>query len=89
MAITMTVLAGTEQAALAVGRWSEAGVGPTAGERPEQGWGSARGSGHHTSGDATDAAAAGGRDGALRAPGELAPDTGSSRLKLGNGPREG
>ncbi|MFF8279716.1 LamG-like jellyroll fold domain-containing protein [Streptomyces lateritius] len=89
MAITMTVLAGTEQAALAAGRWSEARVGPTAGERPEQGWGSARGRGHHTSGDATDAAAAGGRDGALRAPGELAPDTGSSRLKLGNGNKQG
>ncbi|MFE7804416.1 DNRLRE domain-containing protein [Streptomyces sp. NPDC057430] len=89
MAITMTVLAGTEQAAMAAGHWSGARPGLTAGERPEQGWGSARGRGHNASGDATDAAAAGGRDGALRAPGELAPDTGTSRLKLGKGPKEG
>ncbi|MFI2739189.1 LamG-like jellyroll fold domain-containing protein [Streptomyces sp. NPDC018711] len=80
----MTVLAGTEQAALAAERWSEARSGLSAGERPEQGWGSAQGRGHHASGDATDAAAAGGRDGALRAPGELAPDTGTARLRLGD-----
>ncbi|MFF5977028.1 LamG-like jellyroll fold domain-containing protein, partial [Streptomyces sp. NPDC012769] len=80
----MTVLAGTEQAALAAERWTESRSGLAAGERPEQGWGSARGRGHNASGDATDAAASGGRTGALRAPGELAPDSGNTRLKLGS-----
>ncbi|MFE7773713.1 LamG-like jellyroll fold domain-containing protein [Streptomyces sp. NPDC057445] len=83
----MAVLAGTEQTALAVNRWGEARSGPEAGELPEQNWGSARGRGHKASGDATDAAAAGGRSGALRAPGELAPDSGTTRLKLGNVPK--
>ncbi|MFE6856306.1 laminin G, partial [Streptomyces sp. NPDC057674] len=83
----MAFLAGTEQAALAVTRWSAAKLGITADERPEQGWGSARGRGHIASGDATDAQTGGGRDSALRAPGELAADSGTARLKLGNGPK--
>ncbi|WP_284440282.1 LamG-like jellyroll fold domain-containing protein [Streptomyces vilmorinianum] len=87
MALTMTVLAGTEQAAQAVGLWSASRSGPGAGELPEQGWGSARGRGHAASGDATDANASGGRTGALKAPGELAPDSGTTRLKLGNAPK--
>ncbi|WP_405603897.1 DNRLRE domain-containing protein [Streptomyces sp. NBC_01410] len=87
MAFTMAVLAGTEQTALAVNRWGEARSGPGAGELPEQNWGSARGRGHKASGDATDAAAAGGRSGALMAPGELAPDSGTTRLRLGNAPK--
>ncbi|MFB7609975.1 LamG-like jellyroll fold domain-containing protein [Streptomyces gardneri] len=84
----MTVLTGTEQAALAAERWSESRSGSSAGERPEQGWGSARGRGHNASGDDTDAVAAGGRVGALRAPGELAPDTGTARLRLGDGAKQ-
>ncbi|MEU2119546.1 LamG-like jellyroll fold domain-containing protein [Streptomyces sp. NPDC016459] len=87
MAITMTVLAGTEHAAQAVGLWSAGRSGPGAGELPEQGWGSARGRGHAASGDATDAAAAGGRSGALKAPGELTPDSGTTPVKLGNPPK--
>ncbi|MEU6987418.1 LamG-like jellyroll fold domain-containing protein [Streptomyces sp. NPDC046324] len=87
MAITMTVLAGTEQAAQAVGLWSASRSGPSAGELPEQGWGSARGRGHAASGDATDANASGGRTGALKGRGELAPDSGTTRLKLGKAPK--
>ncbi|MFE9796033.1 LamG-like jellyroll fold domain-containing protein [Streptomyces goshikiensis] len=87
MAITMTVLAGTEQAAQAVGLWSASRSGPGAGQIPEQGWGSARGRGHAVSGDATDADASGGRTGALKARGELAPDSGTTRLKLGKAPK--
>ncbi|MFJ3900934.1 LamG-like jellyroll fold domain-containing protein [Streptomyces sp. NPDC090025] len=83
----MTVLAGTEQAALAVGQSTAARSGPSAGERPEQGWGSARGRGHSASGDATDADASGGRAGALKASGELAPDSGTTRLQLGKAPK--
>ncbi|MFJ3582348.1 LamG-like jellyroll fold domain-containing protein [Streptomyces sp. NPDC090127] len=83
----MAVLAGTEQAALAVTRWVAAKAGPGAGELPEQGWGSARGRGHSATGDATDAAAAGGRRGALKAPGELAPDSGASAIRLGGAPK--
>ncbi|MEU4266808.1 LamG-like jellyroll fold domain-containing protein [Streptomyces sp. NPDC026092] len=83
----MAVLAGTEQAALAVDKWVIAKSGYGAGELPEQGWGSARGRGHSASGDATDAAAGGGRGGALRAPGELPPDGGTESLRLGNAPK--
>ncbi|MCX5071011.1 hypothetical protein OHA84_36425 [Streptomyces sp. NBC_00513] len=83
----MAVLAGTEQAALAVNQWVTAKTGYRAGERPEQGWGSARGTGHSASGDATDATAGGGRSGALKAPGELPPDGGTAPLKLEGTPK--
>ncbi|WP_406505326.1 LamG-like jellyroll fold domain-containing protein [Streptomyces sp. NBC_00212] len=66
----MAVLAGTEQAALAAQLGSPIAVG----ELPGQGWGSAAGRGHETSPDATSAAASGGNNGALRAPGELPRD---------------
>nr|WP_308284435.1 LamG-like jellyroll fold domain-containing protein [Streptomyces flavotricini] len=79
----MAVLAGTEQAALAVNQWVIAKTGVGAGEKPKQGWGSARGRGHSASGDATDAAAGGGRSGALKAPGELSADVAASPLRLG------
>ncbi|WP_078954273.1 LamG-like jellyroll fold domain-containing protein [Streptomyces globisporus] len=82
----MTVLAGTEQAALAVGQSAASRSGP--GSRPDQGWGSAEGRSHSASGDATDANASGGRSGPLKAPGELAPDSGTARLKLGNGNKQ-
>ncbi|MFG2753770.1 LamG-like jellyroll fold domain-containing protein [Streptomyces xanthophaeus] len=83
IAFVLALLAGTEQAALAVSRWVAAKQVPGAGERPEQAWGSARGRGHDAAGNATDAAAEGGRSGALKAPGELKPDTGSSQVELG------
>ncbi|WP_251066910.1 LamG-like jellyroll fold domain-containing protein [Streptomyces sp. ISL-36] len=82
----MTVLAGTEQAALAVGQSTAARSGP--GARPDQRWGSADGRSHSASGDATDANASGGRSGALKALGELPPDSGTTRLKLGNGNKQ-
>ncbi|WP_234008818.1 LamG-like jellyroll fold domain-containing protein [Streptomyces sp. Mg1] len=82
----MAVLAGTEQAALAVAQWGIAKTGFGAGERPEQGWGSARGRGHSASGDATDAESGGGRSGGLTAPGELPPDGGATPPKLGRPP---
>ncbi|MFJ5811103.1 LamG-like jellyroll fold domain-containing protein [Streptomyces sp. NPDC093093] len=83
----MAVLAGTEQAALAVNQWVIAKAGSGAGERPQQGWGSARNRGHSAPGDATDATAGGGRSGALKAPGELPPDGGSTPLRLGQVPK--
>ncbi|MEU9994168.1 LamG-like jellyroll fold domain-containing protein [Streptomyces sp. NPDC050848] len=64
---------------------ARAGYG--AGELPEQGWGSARGRGHGAPGYATDAAAEGGRSGALKAPGELPPDGGTAPVKLGAAPK--
>ncbi|MFF5809259.1 LamG-like jellyroll fold domain-containing protein [Streptomyces sp. NPDC012746] len=82
----MAVLAGTEQAALAVNQWVTAKTASGTGERPEQGWGSARGRGHSASGDATDAAAGGGHGGALKAPGELPPDGGTTPPRLGRPP---
>ncbi|MEU7075200.1 LamG-like jellyroll fold domain-containing protein [Streptomyces narbonensis] len=83
----MAVLAGTEQAALAVDNWVTAKTGREAGELPEQGWGTARGRGHSASGDATDATAGGGRSGALKAPGELPPDGGAAHQRLGGAPK--
>ncbi|MFJ7067895.1 LamG-like jellyroll fold domain-containing protein [Streptomyces sp. NPDC101115] len=87
VAFVMAVLAGTEQAAIAVTRWDTAEAGYGAGELPEQGWGSAGGRGHSASGNATDAAAGGGRSGALKAPGELQPDGGVTPLSLGQAPK--
>ncbi|WP_374119838.1 LamG-like jellyroll fold domain-containing protein [Streptomyces sp. MBT42] len=86
MALIMTVLFGTEQAALAVDPWGTAQAGTGPGERPEQGWGSARGRGHTASGDSTDARATGGRSGAVKAPGELPPDGGATPQQLGRAP---
>ncbi|MFF1372694.1 LamG-like jellyroll fold domain-containing protein [Streptomyces virginiae] len=83
----MAVLAGTEQAALAVNQWVIAKKVPGAGERPEQAWGSARGRGHDASGDATDADAEGGRRGAQKAPGELMPAAGAAPVELGGEPQ--
>ncbi|MER8236090.1 LamG-like jellyroll fold domain-containing protein [Streptomyces sp. NPDC094049] len=87
MAITMTVLAGTEQAVQAVGLWSAKRSGPGAGDPPEQEWGAAGGRGHTASGDATDAAAAGGRAGALKGRGELGPTLDSKPVQLGKPPK--
>ncbi|MEU4494504.1 LamG-like jellyroll fold domain-containing protein [Streptomyces sp. NPDC023998] len=70
IAFFLTVLSGTEQAALAVGQWSPRSDA-RGGEAPDQRWGSADGRSDKARGSATDATASGGRDGALKAPGEL------------------
>ncbi|MGV9625460.1 LamG-like jellyroll fold domain-containing protein [Streptomyces sp. NPDC003487] len=80
----MAVLAGTEQAALAVDRWSAAASGQDA---PDQRWGSAAGRSHKASGGATDAAAKGGHSGPLTAPGELPAESGPSKVDLGHPPK--
>ncbi|WP_309235752.1 DNRLRE domain-containing protein [Streptomyces sp. TRM64462] len=86
MAFVMAVLVGTEHAALAVGgRFGAAAV--ESGERPEQGWGGADGLGHRTDANRTEAAASGGRDGALTAPGQLGPEQGASEVKLPGAPK--
>ncbi|WP_405428450.1 LamG-like jellyroll fold domain-containing protein [Streptomyces erythrochromogenes] len=69
----LAVIAGTEQAALAVERWVSLMSVPGPGGRPEQVWGSARGRAHEASGNVTSAGTQGGRGGAQKAPGELMP----------------
>ncbi|WP_455569190.1 LamG-like jellyroll fold domain-containing protein [Streptomyces lavendulae] len=83
----MAVLAGTEQAALAASRWAVDKAVPAPGERPKQGWGSARGRGHDAAGDTTDAQADGGHRGAQTAPGELGPAGGLTSVDLGDEPK--
>lgn len=79
VAFLMAALAGTEQAAFAVPVWKAAKAAiARAGVVPEQEWGSARGRGHHASGNTTGAESPGGRNGALTAPGELPPDAGTA-----------
>ncbi|MEU8932882.1 LamG-like jellyroll fold domain-containing protein [Streptomyces sp. NPDC048409] len=70
VAFVLAVLAGTEQGAASLAL-SAAGGGTTA--APEQSWGSAAGRGHKASAQATDAAAKGGRRGALAGRGEVSP----------------
>ncbi|MCY0954111.1 LamG-like jellyroll fold domain-containing protein [Streptomyces sp. H27-S2] len=82
VAFVMAVLAGTEQAALAVNQWVTARKVPGAGERPEQAWGSARGRGHEVPGSATEAGTDGGRRGAQKAPGELPPAASAAPVDL-------
>ncbi|MFD5014867.1 LamG-like jellyroll fold domain-containing protein [Streptomyces chartreusis] len=67
--LLLAVLAGTEQASVALGQ----GVG-SAGDAPDQGWGSAAGRSHRASAKATDAASTGGHDGPLSGRGELPAD---------------
>ncbi|MGW5425055.1 LamG-like jellyroll fold domain-containing protein [Streptomyces sp. NPDC003943] len=85
VAFILAVLAGTEQAAWAVNKWDTARYGPGAGDRPEQGWGSARGRRHSAAGSTTDASAGGGRSGALKGRGELPIDGSAAPARLGNG----
>ncbi|WP_267244728.1 hypothetical protein [Streptomyces sp. PR69] len=69
----MAVLTGSEQTVLAASRGSGgSAVGRM--DAPDQRWGSAEGRGHTASGEATQAAAEGGRKGALTAPGQLAAE---------------
>lgn len=78
LAFVLAVLAGTEQAASALGQ-STAG---SAGESPDQRWGSAAGRSHTASASATDAAAKGGRDHALTGRGELPAELADSITRL-------
>ncbi|WP_414167510.1 LamG-like jellyroll fold domain-containing protein [Streptoverticillium reticulum] len=72
MALTMAVLCGTEQVALALGQWaSRITSGRDPGTRPDQRWGSASGHGHRAPAGATEAAARGGHSSPLEAPGQL------------------
>ncbi|WP_323139335.1 hypothetical protein [Streptomyces sp. NBC_01549] len=75
----MAVLAGTEQAALAVDQWTG---GSSAADAPDQPWGSASGRKHTASADATDATAKGGHDGPLTGRGELPADDASGVTQL-------
>ncbi|MGW1326855.1 LamG-like jellyroll fold domain-containing protein [Streptomyces antibioticus] len=78
VAFLLAVLAGTEQVALATAQ-------PTAvksEEAPDQRWGSAAGRSHAASGDATDAAAKGGRHGALAGRGELPAESADSVTRI-------
>ncbi|MEV6183070.1 LamG-like jellyroll fold domain-containing protein [Streptomyces sp. NPDC052015] len=74
----LAVLAGAEQAAYAIGQ-SRAG---SPGEVPDQRWGSAAGRSHTASANVTDAAANGGRDGALTGRGELPTEQADSVTRL-------
>ncbi|MEV6654793.1 LamG-like jellyroll fold domain-containing protein [Streptomyces sp. NPDC051219] len=82
----MAALAGTEQAALAVGHWTGQPAF-RAGERPGQRWGSADGRSHEASPARTQANTTGGRDGALTAPGQLAPEPAVSEPVLPGKPK--
>ncbi|MFJ8112136.1 LamG-like jellyroll fold domain-containing protein [Streptomyces sp. NPDC096132] len=77
-AFVLAVLTGTEHVALAVGRSSALGSG----NAPDQRWGSAAGRSHSESADATDAAAKGGRDGALTGRGELPVEGGEGVTRI-------
>ncbi|MFF3848265.1 LamG-like jellyroll fold domain-containing protein [Streptomyces sp. NPDC002328] len=79
VAFVLSVLAGTEQVALAVGQSSSASG---AGEAPDQWWGTAVGRGHAATADATDAVAKGGRAGALSGPGELPAESAAGAVDL-------
>ncbi|PAZ11830.1 laminin G [Streptomyces sp. SA15] len=67
VAFVLAVLAGTEHVALAADQLTSG----SAGETPDQSWGSAAGRRHAASADATDASAKGGHDGPLTGRGEL------------------
>ncbi|PZG87974.1 hypothetical protein C1I97_32220 [Streptomyces sp. NTH33] len=64
----LAVLAGTEQAALAVDQWTGNSPGE---EAPDQRWGSAAGRSHSAAANATDASAKGGHAEPLTSQGEL------------------
>jgi RHS repeat-associated protein len=70
MALLMSVLAGTEQGALAAGRWpAQQGIGGP--DAPDQRWGSAEGRGFKVPESATDATASGGHRDPPKASDEL------------------
>ncbi|WP_052190083.1 LamG-like jellyroll fold domain-containing protein [Streptomyces sp. NRRL S-1824] len=73
----MSVLAGTQQVALAASRLTAENAGA-----PDQRWGSAAGRRHTASTDATDASAKGGHAGPLKGRGELPTAEGSHPVRL-------
>ncbi|WP_228044363.1 LamG-like jellyroll fold domain-containing protein [Streptomyces ferrugineus] len=79
VAFVLAVIAGTEQAALAVGPSTG---GSSAADAPDQPWGSAAGRRHTASTDATDASAKGGHDGPLTGRGELPADVTAGVTRL-------
>ncbi|WP_240003073.1 hypothetical protein [Streptomyces cinnamoneus] len=81
----MALLCGTEQVALAVDQWNRSSPGGPG--SPDQRWGSAAGRDHRTPGGATEAAAAGGRPGALEAPGQLPAEHKLTERELGGRPQ--
>ncbi|MEU3890796.1 LamG-like jellyroll fold domain-containing protein [Streptomyces sp. NPDC029041] len=76
----MAVLAGTEQAALALGQGRSGASGPDA---PDQRWGSAAGRSHKASTGATDASAKGGHNGPRKGSGELPAEGEPGLTRLG------
>ncbi|MEU1310133.1 LamG-like jellyroll fold domain-containing protein [Streptomyces cinnamoneus] len=86
MAFVMALLCGTEQVALAVDQWNRSSPGSPG--APDQLWGSAAGRGHRTPGGATEAAATGGRPGALEAPGQLPAEHKLTERELGGKPQQ-
>ncbi len=83
VAFALAVLAGTEQAASALGLGTRNG-----GERaPEQQWGSAAGRGHDASVDVTDASTLGGRPGPLTGRGELPAEQDPTVTRLPSTPK--
>ncbi|MFI6463124.1 LamG-like jellyroll fold domain-containing protein [Streptomyces sp. NPDC050538] len=79
VAFALAVLAGTEQAALAFGQ----GANGSAGQAPDQVWGSAAGRRHTASADATDASVKGGNANPLKGRGEVPADQASGVTELG------
>ncbi|MFJ2715495.1 hypothetical protein [Streptomyces sp. NPDC087437] len=80
VAFALAVLAGTEQAALAVDQRTGGGPGEAA---PEQRWGSAAGRGHSVAAGVTDASAKGGHAEPLKGRGELAAEGETVTARLG------
>ncbi|MGW7287761.1 LamG-like jellyroll fold domain-containing protein [Streptomyces sp. NPDC054847] len=66
----LAVLIAGEQSAMAL----QTNAQPLPSDLPDQRWGSADGLSHSAGTDGTDATASGGRDGALKAPGQLPPE---------------
>ncbi|WP_393096894.1 LamG-like jellyroll fold domain-containing protein [Streptomyces sp. LN325] len=83
VAFVLAVLSGTQEAALALGQ----GRDSSAGQAPDQAWGSAAGRRHTASADATDASAKGGNAGPLRGRGELSADRTGSATRLDQTPK--
>ncbi|MEU1780508.1 LamG-like jellyroll fold domain-containing protein [Streptomyces abikoensis] len=86
MAFAMALLCGTEQVALAVDQWNRSS--PDNPGAPGQRWGSAAGRSHRATGGTTEAAAKGGRPGALEAPGQLPPERKLTERELGGKPQQ-
>ncbi|MFF9283718.1 LamG-like jellyroll fold domain-containing protein [Streptomyces griseosporeus] len=84
VAFLMALLAGTEQAAQALGQWTAEAAGADA---PDQRWGSAAGRSHRASAEATDASAKGGHPRPLANKGELPTEGEPGVTRLGGAPK--